>query len=153
MPCPFLISIWFPSSFLASAGSGGAFGGAGENQTKTKAGQGNYQNWFFNQVLLSDPINGQTYQSAKPPFFGRASSFEEAAVELGWLGKETERGDLENPQNNLCGDPSTKNFRTPPFCRSIGLNGNFCLLLGVSLARAPAQNGNFEHRTKIGPKT
>ena len=32
----------------------------------------------------------------QPPFFGRATWFEEAAVERGRLGKEKERGDLED---------------------------------------------------------
>ncbi len=38
--------------------------------------------------LLSDPINRQTYQSAKPPLFDRATWSEDAAVERGELGKE-----------------------------------------------------------------
>ena len=53
-------------------------------------------------AILSDPINRQTYQSAKPPFFGRARWCEEAAVERGG-GKEKERGDLEDPQNHPFG--------------------------------------------------
>ncbi len=44
-----------------------------------------------------DPIGRQTYQSAKQYFFGRATLFEEATVEQGGsLGKENERGDLED---------------------------------------------------------
>jgi hypothetical protein len=57
--------------------------------------------------ILSDPINRQTYQSEKPTFFGRATWFEEAAIERGGLGKEKERGDLENPQNHPFWDRST----------------------------------------------
>ncbi len=61
---------------------------------------------FFSQLLtglLSDPINRQTHQSAKSPFFGRATWFEEAAVEREGLGKEKEQGDLEDPQNRPVG--------------------------------------------------
>ena len=62
--------------------------------------------------VLSDPINGQTYQSAKPPFFGRATWFEDAAVERGVLGKEQDRGDLEDPQNPPLG-PLKSTFLDP----------------------------------------
>ena len=57
--------------------------------------------WKQNKTLvLSDPISRQTNQSAKAPFFGRATWFEEAAVERGGLGKGKEQGDLEDPQNH-----------------------------------------------------
>ncbi len=39
-------------------------------------------------LALLDPIDRQTYQTAKPPLFGRATWFEEATVERGGRGKE-----------------------------------------------------------------
>ncbi len=58
-------------------------------------------------LLLSDPINRQTYQSAKQPFLGRATWLEEAAVERGGGGKRISEGTSKTLKITILGPLKT----------------------------------------------